>query len=104
MESRVGDAPAMNRKIRLLCIRSAIPLVLLLFGGLIFSGFIVPIPPSNTAAQVVAQYTEDAFRIRLGLVISFTGILFLLAFGAAIAAQTRRIENLPPVLTYMQVA
>jgi hypothetical protein len=104
MESEELDAARMNRRIRLLLTRSAIPLVILMFGGLIYSGFIVPVPPSNNAAQEVAQYTEDNFRIKAGLVISFMAVLLLLAFGAGIAGQIRKIKNLPPALTYMQVA
>lgn len=104
MDTEQLEAARISRRMRLLCIRAAIPMVILLFGGLTFSGFIVPVPPSYTAAQVVAQYTEDNFRIKLGLVISFTAILFLLAFGAAIAAQTRKIKHAPAVLSYMQIA
>jgi hypothetical protein len=104
VEPGIVEAARMNRRIRLLCIRSAIPLLILMFGGLIFAGFIVPIPPSHNAAQVVAQYTEDSFRIRAGLVLSFMGVLFLLAFGAGIAGQTGRIRHHPPALTYLQIA
>jgi hypothetical protein len=88
----------------LLLIWSAVPLLILMFGGLVYSGFMVPIPPSNSAAQVVAQYTQDSLRIKTGLIISFTAVLLLLAFGGAIAGQTRMIKNLPPALTYTQVA
>jgi len=98
------DAARTNRRIRLLLIRAAVPLLILMFGGLIIAGFMVPIPPSHNAAQVVAQYTEDNFRIKLGLGIAFGGVLLLLAFGSAVAGQTRMIENLPPALTYFQVA
>lgn len=104
MDSEELEAARMNRRIRLLLIRSAVPLVILMFGGLAYSGFIVPVPPSNTAAQVVAQYTQDNFRIKAGLVISFMGVILLLAFGSAIAGQTRRITRLPQALIYLQVA
>lgn len=104
MDTEDLEAARMNRRVRLLLIRSAIPIVVLMFGGLIFSGFIVPVPPSHDAAQVVAQYTEDNFRIKAGLVISFMAVLFLLAFGAGIAGQTRMIKGLPSALISMQTA
>jgi hypothetical protein len=104
MDTEQLEAAATDRRIRLLLIRSAIPLLFLMFGGLTIAGFIIPIPPSNTAEQVVAQYTEDNFQIKVGLVVSFMAVLLLLAFGSGIAAQTKKIKGLPPALVYMQIA
>ena len=98
------EAVRLNRRVRLFLVRCGIPILFLMFGGLIYSGFIVPVPPSNSAAQVVAQYTQDNFRIKAGLVVSFMAVILLLAFGSAIAGQLRKIRNLPSALTYMQVA
>jgi len=93
-----------SRYIRLACTWSAVPMVVLLFGGLIYSGFMVPILPSATAEQVAAQYRTDTSQIRLGLAVSFVAVIFLLAFGGGIADQTRRIRSAPAVLTYIQIA
>ncbi len=104
MNDNVHAKRRINRQLRLACIWCAVPMVLLLFGGLTYSGFIAPIPPSRTAEQVAQQYRTDTGAIRLGLALSFLGVIVFLPFGAAIAAQTRRIENSPPVLTYTQIA
>jgi hypothetical protein len=104
MEPTLMAKALINRKMRLLCIWCAVPMVVLLFGGLTLSGFISPIHPSASAAEVAHQYRTDTDAIRIGLAISFLGVIFLLPFGAAIAAQTRRIETAPPVLTYTQTA
>jgi hypothetical protein len=98
------EAVRLNRRVRLFMVRSGIPILFLMFGGLIFAGFIVPIPPSNNAAAVVAQYTEDNFRIKAGLVISFMAVIFLLAFGAGIAGMTKTIKGVPSALISMQTA
>jgi MFS family permease len=93
-----------SRNIRLACVWCAVPMVLLLFGGLIYSGFMVPILPSATAQQVAAQYRTDAAQIRLGLAASFAAVILFLVFGGVIADQTRRIKSAPVVLTYIQIA
>lgn len=79
-------------------------MVLLLFGGLIYSGFMVPVPPSDTADQVAQIYRTHTGEIRLGLAVSFLGVIVFLPFGAAIAAQTRRIGSAHTVLIYTQIA
>lgn len=92
------------QKMQLACTWGAIPMLVLMFGGLTLSGFISPILPSETADQVAHIYRTETDTIRIGLALSFLGVFFLLAFGAAIAAQARRIETLSPVLTYVQLA
>jgi len=104
MESSLIEKMRINRQMRLICLWCAIPMMVLLFGGLTISGFISPIHPSASAAEVAHQYRTNTDAIRIGLAISFAGVIFLLPFGAAIAAQTRRIESLPSVLTYTQTA
>jgi hypothetical protein len=104
MESKQAEKESINRKMRLLCIWCAVPMCVLLFGGLTISGFISPVLPSETADEVAHQYRTNTDAIRIGLALSFFGVIFFLFFGAAISAQTRRIECSPPVLTYLQTA
>jgi hypothetical protein len=104
METGLMQRMQINRQMRLVCIWCAIPMCVLLFGGLTISGFISPVLPSETAEEVAHQYRTNTDAIRIGLALSFAGVIFFLPFGAAIAAQTRRIESVPPVLTYLQTA
>jgi Domain of unknown function (DUF4386) len=104
MENSSIASAQVSRRVRLACIWCAIPMVLLLFGGLIYSGFMVPVPPSDTADQVAQLYRTHSGEIRLGLAISFLGVIVFLPFGAAIAAQTRRISSAPSALIYTQIA
>src|SRR5262249_1687807 len=76
----------------------------LLFGGLIYSSFMVPVPPSDTADQVAQIYRTRTSAIRLGLAVSFAAVIPLLLFCAAIAAQTRRLRPAPSGLIYAPVA
>lgn len=104
----VEDSPVaheqISRRVRLVCIWCGIPLVFLVFGGFIYSSFMVPIPPTDTAEQVAQIYRSRTGAIRLGLAVSFFANVFLLPFGIAIAAQTRRIRSVPTVLIYTQIA
>jgi len=93
-----------NRAIQLACTYSAIPMVLMLMVGLVAAGFIPPLHPSDSPQEIATFYREHTNQIRIFLALSFLSIPFLLAFGAVIAAQTRRIEGASPVLAYIQVA
>jgi hypothetical protein len=96
--------PLMSRRMQLICIRTAVPMVILLFGGLVLSGFINPLSPNSSAASIAHTYRTHTDRIRFGLALSFLSVILIFPFGAAIAAQARRIEGAAPVLTYTQVA
>jgi hypothetical protein len=103
----VSDAPNPRRTwrtIQLACIWSGVPMLLMLMIGLVASGFIPPIHPSKSAAEVANIYRTNTDQIRLWLAFSFLSITLLFPFGMAIAAQTRRLEGRGPVLTYIQIA
>jgi hypothetical protein len=93
----------MSRRMQLICIRCAIPMVILLFGGLTLAGFIMPPSPAASAASIAHTYRTHTDQIRIGLALSFFSIILLFPFGAAIAGQTRRIEGAAPVLSYTQI-
>jgi hypothetical protein len=94
----------MTRATSLLCIRAAVPMVILLFGGLSLSGFIYPLSPNAGAHEIAQHYRDHTDRIRFGTALSFLSIILIFPFGAAIAAQTRRIKSASLALTYTQVA
>jgi hypothetical protein len=94
----------MSRRTQLICIRSAVPMVIMLFGGLTLCGFISPLSPHSSALSIAHAYREHTTRIRVGLAISFFSMILIFPFGAAISAQTRRIEGAAPVLSYTQIA
>jgi len=97
------DRRLMSRRTQLLCVRMAIPVVLLLFGGLAFSGFLTPPAPAAGADEIAHMYRTDTDQIRLGLAFSFLSIILFFPFGASLVAQARRIEG-APVLSYAQTA
>jgi len=94
----------MSRRTQLLCVRMAIPMVLLLFGGLSFSGFLSPLAPADGPDAIAHIYRTQTDHIRLGLAASFLSVILFFPFGAALTAQARRIEGISPVLTYAQIA
>jgi hypothetical protein len=97
-------SPLLSRRMQLLCVRTAVPMVLMLFGGLTLAGFIDPLSPNDPAHVIAHIYRIHTDRIRIGLAFSFLSIIFMFPFGSAVAAQARRIEGAAPVLTYTQIA
>jgi len=102
--SELRDRRLMSRRMQLLCVRAAIPMVLLLFGGLAFSGFLTPPAPAAGAAEIAKEYRENTDQLRIGLAVSLFSIILFFPFGAALTAQARRIEGASPVLTYAMIA
>jgi hypothetical protein len=96
--------PAVSRAMQLLCIRTAIPFIVLVVTGWILSGFLPPHHPSDSAEMIANIYRMETNRIRFGLALSFVGFFCFFPFGAGICAQTRKIEGAVPVLTYTQIA
>lgn len=94
-----------KRNIHLACAWSGLPMVLLLLLGLWpIAGFIPPHHPWSSAAEIAEIYRTQTAAIRIGLALSFLSIILIFPFGAAIAAQSRRLEGTSPVLTYIQVS
>jgi len=102
--TEMRDRRLMSRRTQLLCVRMAIPIVLLLFGGLAFSGFLTPPAPAAGAAEIAKEYRENTDQLRIGLAVSLLSIILFFPFGAALTAQARRIEGPSPVLTYAMIA
>jgi len=100
---QLRERQLMSRRMQLLSVRMAIPIVLLLFGGLAFSGFITPPAPASGADEIARMYRDSNTEIRLGTAFSFLSIILFFPFGAALVTQARRIET-SPVLSYAQIA
>lgn len=103
MGKQVNNSSQM-RLVHQLAIWSGVLMVLLLMIGFWpLAGFFPPLHPSASAAEIANTYRTEATTIRLGLALSFLGLIFFFPFGSAIAAQTRRIEGQAPMLTYTQL-
>lgn len=93
-----------SERTQLICVRCAIPMMLLLFGGLGYSGFLTPPAPFASAETIAREYRENTDQLRIGLAVSFFSIILFFPFGAALSAQARRIEGASPVLAYGMLA
>jgi hypothetical protein len=73
-------------------------------GFVFIARFLPPLSPNDTAAQTVAIYQDRTNSIRTGLAVCYIGTMFLLAFGAGIVGQTRRIKGVSHAVTYFQLS
>ena len=73
-------------------------------GFLVIARFIPPLSPGDSAAQIAALYRVHTQSIRTGILLGFVGTIFLMAFGAAITGQIRRIQGVSRTIVYLQVA
>lgn len=95
----------MNTKDQIVCSWGGVAfMIVFLIGWGILSGYLPPHSPNMTAAEVVSFYQQNPVRIRLGLVITLLGTVFLIPFSAVISAQMAKIEGTFPVWSYTQLA
>lgn len=66
---------------------------ILFFGAFVASGFIPPLAPSSSAAEIAAHYREHADGIRLGAGLMLMSGAFYAAYTAVISAQMARIPG-----------
>lgn len=81
-----------------ICAYSGIVCVLLFFGGFVAAGFLPPLSPSMSAAQVAAHYQAHTAGIRLGAGLIFLSSGFYVWFTAVISGQMRRIPGVHPTV------
>jgi hypothetical protein len=94
-----------SRRIQVFCTWCGPAFVLCLFGGWgLLGGFIPLIPPSDSAAEVVAVYATNPTLHRFGLVVAMAGAFLTLPFALAISMQMRRTELRTPILSVLQFA
>jgi hypothetical protein len=81
-----------------ICAYSGIVCVLLFFGGFVAAGFLPPLSPSMSAAQIAAHYQAHTAGIRLGAALIFLSSGFYVWFTAVISGQARRIPGVHPTV------
>jgi len=78
-------------------------LVWLIGAGPLAMFILPPVSAANTAAETVADYTDNLTAIRVGCVLMIFSSMIYCAFGMAISLYTRQAEGHRPVLFYIQV-
>lgn len=92
-----------SRPLQIACASCGFLLVVLLFGGIISSGWMPPLSPTESAAEIAARYQEHTTGIRIGAVMMLWGAGATVPIGCLIAAHIKQVEGEFSPLTYMQV-
>ncbi|MCX2929952.1 hypothetical protein ORI20_06690 [Mycobacterium sp. CVI_P3] len=88
-----------------LCAWSGIACIAVFFVGFwLVAGFIPPPAPTLSGEQLAQLFTEDAVRIRLGMIISLLASALLASWSAAITAQMMRMKRRVAALAYTNLA
>jgi hypothetical protein len=87
-----------------ICAASGIICLLLFLGGLVAAGFLPPLSPGMSAAQVAAHYQGHTAGIRFGAGLIFLSSMFYVWFSAVISGQMRRIPGVHPTVINAQLA
>ncbi|WP_148042113.1 hypothetical protein [Zhongshania marina] len=85
------------------CAWSAIICPLLFFCAFFMAGFVPPLSPSLTAAEVAQHYQEHSSGIRAGMILMLISGSFYAAFTAVSSAQLRRIPGVHSTVIYTQL-
>lgn len=95
----------MDPQVQRLC-AAAGPACMALFviGFWIVAGFVPPPSPEQTADEVARTFRDDTTSIRIGLLVSMSGIALLGLWVAAVSAELHRIEGGHSPLAYTQLA
>ncbi|WP_051341876.1 hypothetical protein [Pseudonocardia spinosispora] len=93
-----------SSKVQLACAWSGPVMVAAVFLGWILAG-ILPIPPAanDSAAQIMAFYSDDPSAIRAGLLLATIGMSGGGLLSAVVAIQMLRMEGRAPILTFIQL-
>jgi hypothetical protein len=87
-----------------ICAISGVICPLLFFGAFIAAGFIPPLAPSASAAEIAAHYQSHANGIRLGAGVMLLSGMFYAAYTALISAQMQRIPGVHQTVINAQLA
>lgn len=77
---------------------------LLFFGAFVAAGFIPPLAPSASAAEIATHYRSHATGIRLGAGLMLMSGMFYAAYTAVISAQMQRIPRVHQAVVFTQLA
>lgn len=95
----------MNVRNHLLSAASAsVFIVLFTCGWWFIAGFVPPISPTASPAEVAAAYQENNGLIRFGLMLAVSSVAFIIPMASALAGQMKRMEGTRPVLANAQLA
>ncbi len=95
----------MNTKNQLWCVWSGIAFAIFFtLGFWPITHFMPPPSPTMSALEVASMYGANTNQIRFGLLVMMGSSGLILPFTAAIAAQMKRMEETPSILTYLQLA
>src|SRR5882757_1543034 len=86
------------------CAWSGVICVALFFGAFALAGFIPPLSPSLSAAEVTAHYQSHTAGIRFGAGAMLVSGMFYVAYTAVISGQMRRMHGVHHSVTYAQLA
>jgi hypothetical protein len=86
------------------CAWSGVICVSLFFGAFALAGFIPPLSPAASAAQIAAHYQGHLGGIRVGVGAMLISGMFYAVFTAVISAQMRRMPGVHPTVIYSQLA
>lgn len=93
----------MNTRAQQICIWCGPAMVVIWIVSFVFIAEFIPPPrPDASAAETLAMFTDNAARIRIGLVLTLFASALLVPFSAVVAAQMARIEGRRPVLAVTQ--
>lgn len=87
-----------------LCAIAGVVCPLLFFGAFLAAGFIPPLAPSASAAEIAAHYQSHATGIRLGAGLMLMSGMFYVAYTALISAQMQRIPGVHQTVINTQLA
>jgi hypothetical protein len=83
---------------------SGVACVSLFFLAFLIAGFIPPLTPHMSAADVAGHYQDHTTGIRIAGVVMLISSMFYASFTAVISAQMRRIPGIHISATYTQLA
>ena len=95
----------MNTTAQRLCAWSGIACIVIFFIGFwLIAGFIPPPAPKLTGVQLAQLFSDDAVRIRIGMIVSIFASALLASFAAVITVQMMRMRRRVGALAYTQLA
>lgn len=93
-----------KRRIQMFCSAAGFTYIgIVVFGWGLVAGMLPPHQPSAGPDEIARLINDNAFRIRIGMLITMVGAAVCMPFTAALARYIARIEGTPGVLTYSAI-